>query len=118
MSKKKTRYFKLVYDAAKGPCGRFSCTYPKAAANKAFASILKKSGDPNNLGEVSFCMVECTSSSNYKKYFYIGERQALAVPIQVTIGNGPDAKVIIYKYQTKIKKDIQADKAYRDTSEY
>ncbi len=111
MSKKKTRYFKLVHDASDGPRGRYSGINPKQAANKAFSSILRNSDDPDNLGEVSFCMVECTSDSN-KKYFYIGKRETLAVPMQITIGEGVDAKVITYKYNNKIIKDIKARKAY------
>ncbi len=111
MSNKNTRYFKLVYDDAKGSSRvRFSGKTPKQVANIAFSSIFRNSDDPDNLGELSFCIIECTRGSECKKYFYTGERKTLTVPMEITIGKGDNKEVITYKYQNIIREDIVTEK--------
>lgn len=102
----KVRYFKVVVDGGNAH-GRFSGTKPKQAANKALTSILKtreKNGQHVG-GQIKFSIIECTRGSKHKQYNYIGERIKLDSPMLVTIGKGPEAKVIEYKYNNKVMKE-------------
>lgn len=102
----RTRYFKVMVEGGDAH-GRFSGSKPKQAANKALTSILKsreKDGKGTN-GEIKFTIVECTRGSKHKSYNYVGQRVKLDDPMKVTIGAGPEAKVIEYKFNNKVMKD-------------
>ncbi len=103
---KKSRYFKLVFNGVVS--GRFSGNKPKQAANKAFTAIIKSNtkegGAESNENKFTFKIKECTRGSKQKEYRYTGERIKLDVPMVVKIGQGADAKEIIYKFTNKVKK--------------
>ena len=101
-----SRFFKVVIDGGE-PHGRFSGSKPKQAANKALTSIIKQRevNGQSAEGKIKFSIVECTRNSKRKEYNYIGERILLKEPMQVTIGEGPTAKIINYKYNNKVMKD-------------
>lgn len=103
----KTRFFKVVVGDTELPHGRFSGSKPKQAANKALTSIFKSKEQSGGgvTGKVKFSIVECTRNSKHKKYHYVGERVKLKEPMKVTIGKGPDAKVIEYKFNNRVMKD-------------
>ena len=96
------RFFKIVGDDQQG--GRFSGTRPKQAANKALTTIIKKANQEgkNTDGEFIFSIRECTTESNNKTYNYVGKRVELDEPFYVNIGNGPNQKTIIYKYNNTV----------------
>lgn len=104
----KTRYFKVIVEGSEAH-GRFSGSKPKQAANKALTSILKTREQSGGgvTGEIKFSIIECTRGSKHKTYNYIGQRVKLDKPMKVTIGSGPTAKEIEYKFNNRVMKDKQ-----------
>jgi len=104
VNKDRIRYFKVIINDNM-PCGRFTGSKPKQAANKALTYIIKELGLNNNQS-IEFSIQECTRGSSHKIYKYIGRRTKLEDPIQITIGNEETGKKIIeYHYQNKITKN-------------
>lgn len=105
----RTRYFKVIVDGGEAH-GRFSGSKPKQAANKALTSILKTKEQTGGgvAGEIKFSIVECTRGSKHKQYNYIGQRVKLDKPMEVTIGSGPNAKKIEYRFNNRVMKDKEA----------
>lgn len=103
---KKVRYFKVVVDGGVAT-GRFQGAKPKQAANKALTSIIKarEKAEQSTEGEFKFSIVECTRGSKHKTYRYVGQRQELENPMDVSIGEGSNKKVITYKFNNKVMKD-------------
>jgi hypothetical protein len=90
------RYFKLQ----DGPSlhGRFSGLKPKAAANKAFSSILKemhKAGLPTPDKPTPFSLREVTRGSKHKTFNFEGTRKELPNPITISLDSG---RSVTYKY--------------------
>ena len=120
MSKKQTRYFKVIYDG--DTHGRFSGTKPKQAANKAFTSILKMKAmkQEDVMCEINFAIKECTrGKNNKKKYSYTGQRIELETPRKIRIKgrDGGADKIITYKYDTKIYKNKNVVESSEEESE-
>lgn len=122
------RYFKCIIvdgDEVK-VSGRYSGKKPKQAASKACTKLyedLRSAGQAPT--EIVFGMHECTrANKKKKKYFYIGKREKLDKPEQVSI-NKIDPKtnkqmVITYHYNNDVKKlhDIEAHPEYVRLSTY
>jgi hypothetical protein len=108
----KLRYFKLFFNDEYQ--GRYCGKKPKQAANKAFSSIIKdmkKNGTQKGGVNVStnFSIRECTRNSRHKEYKYVGIREELNNPVQVTINNEDGStKQIIYSFHNKIQKAPKA----------
>lgn len=109
--KKSKRSFKAIYKNPAGDVvmeGRYCGAKPKQAGSKALTGIYKLFAKAKKAlkGEIFFGVKETTRGSRNKTYYYSGERAILDKPIKLQIGGGEgvDAKTIVYKYGSKVKK--------------
>lgn len=108
------RYFKCIRINAEGVAestGRYSGKKPKQAASKACTRLYEdeKKATGNVPDQIIYGMHECTrTSKKKKKYFYVGKRNELAEPEEVTIDkidpNTGANMVIRYYYNNDIRK--------------
>ena len=101
-----SRSFTVVNVNGKSPkkTGRYVSSTPSSAVKKAFNEIVrhKKSKSKNKSISVKLTVRETTEGSKKKEYSYKVKRVVLKEPRVVVLKNGDE---IVYRYDTKVKKD-------------